>query len=75
MRLLATLVLEAKPEEDVNKQEILAVFEDAASRPLAYAQAWKDRTGGKVVGSFPMNFPGEIAHAAGKAREAPPSLD
>ncbi|MGE0231072.1 MAG: 2-hydroxyacyl-CoA dehydratase subunit D [Flavobacteriaceae bacterium] len=49
----------------MNKHEILGVFEDAASRPLAYAQAWKDRTGGMVVGSFPMNFPGEIAHAAG----------
>nr|WP_272490813.1 2-hydroxyacyl-CoA dehydratase family protein [Mesobacterium pallidum] len=31
---------------------------------MAYAAAWKARTGKQVIGSFPMNFPGELAHAA-----------
>jgi bcr-type benzoyl-CoA reductase subunit C len=43
----------------------LAQFAAAAARPLEYARAWKERTGRKVVGSFPMNFPGELGHAAG----------
>lgn len=42
-----------------------AQLERAAQHPTAYAQEWKDRTGGKVVGSFPMNFPSELVHAAG----------
>jgi bcr-type benzoyl-CoA reductase subunit C len=37
----------------------------AANAPGDYARAWKRRTGGKVVGTFPMNFPGEIVRAAG----------
>ena len=40
-------------------------FKAAASAPLAYAREWKERTGGLVIGSFPMNFPGEMVHAAG----------
>jgi bcr-type benzoyl-CoA reductase subunit C len=43
----------------------LAPFAAAAARPLEYAAAWKKRTGRRVVGSFPMNFPGELGHAAG----------
>src|ERR1700761_3118797 len=43
----------------------LAQFAASAAHPLAYAAAWKERTGRKVVGSFPMNFPGELGHAAG----------
>lgn len=43
----------------------MAPFAAAAARPLEYAAAWKARTGRKVVGSFPMNFPGELGHAAG----------
>lgn len=46
-------------------ENIIASFKTVASRPLAYARAWKERTGGQVIGSFPMNFPGELAHAAG----------
>lgn len=42
-----------------------APLERAAQNPIAYAQEWKDRTGGKVVGSFPMNFPSELVHATG----------
>lgn len=49
----------------MDSAQILSRFADVASRPLAYAKTWKDRTGGAVIGSFPMNFPGELAHAAG----------
>lgn len=37
----------------------------AAADPLGYARRWKSETGGKVVGTFPMHFPAEVAHAAG----------
>jgi benzoyl-CoA reductase subunit C len=43
----------------------LAALSEAADNPDGYAAAWKQRTGGKVVGAFPMNFPAEIVHAAG----------
>jgi benzoyl-CoA reductase subunit C len=43
----------------------LAQLERAAQDPYGYARQWKERTGGKVVGSFPMNFPSELVHAAG----------
>lgn len=43
----------------------LAAFTAAAEQPLAYGAAWKAATGQKLVGSFPMNFPGELARAAG----------
>ena len=46
-------------------ESILATFAQAASRPLEYAKQWKMRTGGRVIGIFPMHFPGELAHAAG----------
>lgn len=49
----------------MDSQQILGIFAAAATDPLGYARAWKDRTGRKVIGSFPMNFPGELAHAAG----------
>jgi benzoyl-CoA reductase subunit C len=45
--------------------EILAAFEQAATRPLAYARDWKQSNEGRVIGIFPMHFPGELAHAAG----------
>jgi benzoyl-CoA reductase subunit C len=44
---------------------LLSEFAHCAARPLAYAREWKSSTAGKVIGSFPMNFPGELAHAAG----------
>lgn len=44
---------------------IFARFEQAAEQPLASARAWKAEHGQRVVGSFPMHFPGELAHAAG----------
>lgn len=43
----------------------LAPLAEVADDPDAYVQHWKQRTGGKAVGVFPMNFPAEIAHAAG----------
>jgi len=43
----------------------LDALADVAARPEAYAAQWKARTGGRVVGILPMNFPREIAHAAG----------
>lgn len=46
-------------------EEALERFKAVATRPLAYAQEWKDRTGGPVIGSFPMKFPGELVHASG----------
>ncbi|MDP2083850.1 MAG: 2-hydroxyacyl-CoA dehydratase family protein [Gemmobacter sp.] len=49
----------------MDSQQILGIFAAAANDPLGYARAWKDRTGRPVIGSFPMNFPGELAHAAG----------
>lgn len=45
--------------------DVMERFRDVASRPLGYAAEWKERTGGLVIGSFPMNFPGEMVHAAG----------
>lgn len=47
------------------RNDIMESFGRAASAPLQAAQAVKAATGKKVVGSFPMNFPGELAHAAG----------
>jgi benzoyl-CoA reductase subunit C len=44
---------------------LIAELAACASRPLQYAAQWKQTTKAKVIGSFPMNFPGELAHAAG----------
>lgn len=46
-------------------ESILARFAQVAARPLDYARQWKSETGGRVIGIFPMHFPGELAHAAG----------
>lgn len=48
----------------MTRQDIIESFASAARDPLGYARAWKERTGKRVIGSFPMNFPGELAHAA-----------
>jgi benzoyl-CoA reductase subunit C len=44
---------------------ILETFSHAANDSLGYAAQWKATTGRPVVGSFPMHFPLELAHAAG----------
>ncbi|MES2483301.1 MAG: 2-hydroxyacyl-CoA dehydratase family protein [Pseudomonadota bacterium] len=49
----------------MDKDQILGIFRAAAQEPLAYARAWKEKNQRPVIGSFPMNFPGELAHAAG----------
>jgi benzoyl-CoA reductase subunit C len=46
-------------------QAAIAALTEIADAPQAYAEDWKQRRGGKVVGIFPMNFPAEIVHAAG----------
>ena len=42
-----------------------ASLKHAADDPIAYLENWKRETGGRVIGTFPMNFPVELAHAAG----------
>ena len=46
-------------------ERILTILAEAAAQPLAYARQWKAETGRRVIGLFPMHFPGELAHAAG----------
>ncbi|SNT11611.1 2-hydroxyacyl-CoA dehydratase subunit D [Rhodococcoides kyotonense] len=43
----------------------LATLREVADDPVSYAQQWKQTHERPVVGSFPMNFPSEIVHAAG----------
>ncbi len=44
---------------------ILKQLAAAAADPAGTARAWKQATGGKVIGSFPMHFPAEAVHASG----------
>ena len=44
---------------------ILQQLAAVAADPRAAALAWKQATGGKVIGSFPMHFPAEAVHASG----------
>lgn len=44
---------------------IIGELAGVASDPHGYATAWKQQTGRKVIGVFPMNFPSELVHAAG----------
>lgn len=46
-------------------ESVLSLLEEVASQPLDYARRWKQETGRRVIGLFPMHFPGELAHAAG----------
>lgn len=46
-------------------EQLISRFEQAARHPLEGARRWKMDTGRPVIGSFPMHFPGELAHAAG----------
>jgi benzoyl-CoA reductase subunit C len=46
-------------------QATMAALVDAAEDPHAYAEDWKRRRHGKVIGIFPMNFPAELIHASG----------
>lgn len=49
-------------EQAVGPLEVMA---KAAEDPIGYVDHWKARTGGRAIAVFPMNFPAEIAHAAG----------
>lgn len=49
----------------LTRDDILNELARVADAPLAYAAEWKAAHGRPVIGSFPMNFPGELAHAAG----------
>jgi bcr-type benzoyl-CoA reductase subunit C len=55
----------ARECEESDLDQLLAGFAEAAAHPLAAARQLKAMTGKKVIGHFPMHFPGEIAHAAG----------
>ena len=46
-------------------QQQLAELAQAAAHPLEVARHWKAEHGQRVIGHFPMHFPGELAHAAG----------
>ena len=45
--------------------KVLDQMRAVSADPMGYARAWKERTGGLAIGSFPMNFPSEMVHAAG----------
>lgn len=45
--------------------KILATMRAVAEAPAAYVAAWKEKTGNKAFGIFPMNFPVELVHGAG----------
>ena len=46
-------------------EEILARFSQVVEEPYGRLDQWKNETGNKVVGCFPMHVPEEIVHAAG----------
>ena len=46
-------------------QDAIATLTRIAQDPHAYAQGWKRQHQRKVIGTFPMNFPAELVHAAG----------
>jgi benzoyl-CoA reductase subunit C len=48
-----------------NTHDAIATLTTVAEDPIAYAVNWKRSHHGKVVGTFPMNFPMELVHAAG----------
>lgn len=43
----------------------MAILQAVADDPVTYAQDWKSAHHRPVIGSFPMNFPVELVHAAG----------
>lgn len=52
-------------DDGATMRDILDTFASAANDSLGYARSWKERNGRPVIGSFPMHFPSELAHAAG----------
>jgi benzoyl-CoA reductase subunit C len=58
--------LHRRPPEGVpGAQAAIARLAAIALDPNAYAQGWKRTHQRKVIGTFPMNFPVELVHAAG----------
>lgn len=49
----------------MNVNEILASLAKITEQPYQKAKEWKQITGGKVIGMFPMHFPEELVHASG----------
>jgi len=49
----------------LSAQEAIATLASIAENPTTYAENWKRVHQRKVIGTFPMNFPGELVHAAG----------
>ncbi|MDP2952301.1 MAG: 2-hydroxyacyl-CoA dehydratase family protein [Chloroflexota bacterium] len=47
------------------RQEILARWAELVDNPYPQVARWKEQTGGKVIGCFPMHVPEELVHAAG----------
>lgn len=45
--------------------DLLTALARIAENPNQYAAEWKASHGRKVIGTFPMNFPTELIHAAG----------
>ncbi len=45
--------------------QAMLIMSAVADNPTDYVAQWKRRTGRKALGVFPMNFPSELAHAAG----------
>src|SRR5258706_5811640 len=54
---------EIHPMRDM--QQAMATLTAIADDPIAYAERWKRAHRRKVIGTFPMNFPVEVVHAAG----------
>ncbi|MES2494415.1 MAG: 2-hydroxyacyl-CoA dehydratase family protein [Pseudomonadota bacterium] len=46
-------------------RSVIESFSAVAGDSVGYARRWKEETGRPVIGSFPMNFPVELVHAAG----------
>ena len=46
-------------------QDAITLLTRIAEDPHAYATSWKEKHRRKVIGTFPMNFPSELVHAAG----------
>src|SRR4051812_5316207 len=46
-------------------QETIARLARIGDDPQTYAEDWRRRRGGKIIGTFPMNFPSELVHAGG----------
>ena len=46
-------------------QDAITSLTRIAEDPHAYATSWKEKHQRKVIGTFPMNFPSELVHAAG----------